>query len=368
MAASGELADNGPRPSATPGDAEKNAGNAHFKAGDYLKAAASYTKAIKLEPTNHVFYSNRAQAFLKLNKVSRALEDADKCIELEPLFVKGYHRRALALAALDRKAEAGDMCMKACEMDPSNRDLIQLGVTLRGKQFVAEVAAIRKARAAASSAAAEPAQAGATTPAANGAPNGAAASAAAPPTAPAPAAPPKPSKSKALVDLSPEEFATEVIRTTISDLLEHRTLEPRVYMQPSHKTGGKEGAKARKKSGETAPLGVFQIAKAFDSPETLAQCIPAVRQHLKSEFKAQAAAVAVLKSAIAFPRVWSNKGAKYEHARCRSLLRRCATPPTHARLPATPDGCRVAGGPSRLTARVSSCSSSTRPDGPCGSR
>ena len=51
------------------GEAEKVAGNAHFKAGEYLKAAASYTKAIKADPSNHVLYSNRAQAFLKINKV-----------------------------------------------------------------------------------------------------------------------------------------------------------------------------------------------------------------------------------------------------------------------------------------------------------
>ena len=40
----------------------KEAGNAHFKAGDHLKAAAAYTTAIKAAPSNHVLYSNRAQA------------------------------------------------------------------------------------------------------------------------------------------------------------------------------------------------------------------------------------------------------------------------------------------------------------------
>lgn len=55
---------------------------------------ASYTKAIKAEPENHVFFSNRSQAFLKLSKVTKALEDADKCIALAPTFVKGYHRKA----------------------------------------------------------------------------------------------------------------------------------------------------------------------------------------------------------------------------------------------------------------------------------
>jgi hypothetical protein len=53
---------------AEPGDAQaeaaeahKKEGNAHFAKGDFLKAAAAYTKAIKAAPTNHVLYSNRAQ-------------------------------------------------------------------------------------------------------------------------------------------------------------------------------------------------------------------------------------------------------------------------------------------------------------------
>ena len=85
---------------ASPAEEHKAAGNDAFKAGDYLKAAAAYTKAIKADPANHVYYSNRSQAFLKLSKVTKALEDAEKCISLAPDFVKGYHRKASALHAL----------------------------------------------------------------------------------------------------------------------------------------------------------------------------------------------------------------------------------------------------------------------------
>ena len=83
----------------SPAEEHKAAGNDAFKAGDYLKAAAAYTKAIKADPANHVYYSNRSQAFLKLSKVTKALEDAEKCISLAPDFVKGYHRKASALHA-----------------------------------------------------------------------------------------------------------------------------------------------------------------------------------------------------------------------------------------------------------------------------
>ena len=45
---------------APPGAQFKEEGNAFFKAGEHLKAAAAYTKAIKLEPSNHVYYGIRA--------------------------------------------------------------------------------------------------------------------------------------------------------------------------------------------------------------------------------------------------------------------------------------------------------------------
>ena len=125
----------------------KDEGNTHFKAGEFLKAAASYTKAIKAEPQNHVFYSNRSQAFLKLSKVGKALEDADKCIALAPTFVKGYHRKATALAAMQdekKKDEACEVLLSAIDLGLDTNDLVRLGLTIKGKAFVKLVEARRK--------------------------------------------------------------------------------------------------------------------------------------------------------------------------------------------------------------------------------
>jgi len=130
-----------------PGAAFKDEGNAHFKAGEHLKAAAAYTKAIKAEPNNHVYYSNRSQAFLKLSKISKAIEDADKCIELEPTFVKGYHRKATALAAMQdeaKKDEACEVLLAAIDLGLDSNDLVRLGLTIKGKAFVKLADARRK--------------------------------------------------------------------------------------------------------------------------------------------------------------------------------------------------------------------------------
>merc|ERR1719473_1889783 len=115
-----------------PGEAAKAQGNEFFKSKEYLKAAASYTKAIKAEPENHVYYSNRSQAFLKLSKVGKALEDADKCISLAPSFVKGYHRKASALHAGERTDEAVEVLLTAIDLGLDSNDLVRMGITIKG--------------------------------------------------------------------------------------------------------------------------------------------------------------------------------------------------------------------------------------------
>lgn len=47
-------------------EAQKEEGNALFKAGAYEDAIKSYSRAIEIEPTCAVYYSNRAQAYLKV--------------------------------------------------------------------------------------------------------------------------------------------------------------------------------------------------------------------------------------------------------------------------------------------------------------
>jgi tetratricopeptide (TPR) repeat protein len=101
----------------------KDEGNAAFQAGDVQKAINLFTQAIQLDPDNHVFYSNRAAAFMKADSKSKALHDAEKCLELAPDFVKGYSRLGAAQQSLKRFEAAKDTFKKGIEFDPNNKSL-----------------------------------------------------------------------------------------------------------------------------------------------------------------------------------------------------------------------------------------------------
>jgi len=75
----------------------KAKGNDEFKLKQYDDAIASFTRAIALDGTNHVYYSNRSAAYASIERYHDALRDANKVIELNPTFAKGYARKGNAL-------------------------------------------------------------------------------------------------------------------------------------------------------------------------------------------------------------------------------------------------------------------------------
>ncbi len=74
-------------------NAYKDEGNKAFASKNYLQAAKYYTEAIKLDPKNHIFYSNRSASLFQLSQFEEALADANECIKLSPNFAKGYFRK-----------------------------------------------------------------------------------------------------------------------------------------------------------------------------------------------------------------------------------------------------------------------------------
>jgi hypothetical protein len=80
----------------------KQLGNQAFGAKKFREACEHYSRAIDLDPTNPIYFSNRAMCHSRLGDHAKALEDAEKVIQLKPEWAKGYYRKAAALVGLSK--------------------------------------------------------------------------------------------------------------------------------------------------------------------------------------------------------------------------------------------------------------------------
>jgi len=70
----------------------KQKGNQAYKDQQWQKAIGFYTEAIKFCGDNTTYYSNKAQAYLKLDSYLQAEADCTKAISLDKKSVKAYFR------------------------------------------------------------------------------------------------------------------------------------------------------------------------------------------------------------------------------------------------------------------------------------
>ena len=104
----------------------KDHGNKVFGSGENMKAARFYTQAIQIDPSNHVFFSNRAACYFNQGQFKAAYYDACRCIALDPQWPKGYFRKAATEQALKDFAAAKATVAKGLAAVPGNADLVKL--------------------------------------------------------------------------------------------------------------------------------------------------------------------------------------------------------------------------------------------------
>ena len=119
----------------------KQTGNTQMSAKKHDLAIASYSKAIALDPTNAVYFSNRAAAHSSKGDHASAVEDAKRAIEVDSAFVKAYsrlgyllplrcirrepltHRFSHAHYSLGDYRAAAAAFRQGTELDPTNENL-----------------------------------------------------------------------------------------------------------------------------------------------------------------------------------------------------------------------------------------------------
>ncbi|KAA0196021.1 Small glutamine-rich tetratricopeptide repeat-containing protein alpha [Fasciolopsis buskii] len=98
-----------------------------FKIQDnrFEEAVSCYSKAIKLWPSNAVYYCNRAAAFSRIDRQDKAIEDCRTALRIDPKYSKAYGRMGVAYSNLGDYAKAAEAYRKGLELDPTNESCQQ---------------------------------------------------------------------------------------------------------------------------------------------------------------------------------------------------------------------------------------------------
>ncbi|EPY52792.1 SGT2 family TPR repeat protein [Schizosaccharomyces cryophilus OY26] len=112
----------------------KAQGNEAIAKKEYQSAVDLYTKAIELDPTSPVYYSNRAAAYSQLGQYESAVEDALTSLSIDPKHSRAYGRLGRAKLSLGDAGAAADAYEKGLELDPSN-DVLKRGLEAAKSQM-----------------------------------------------------------------------------------------------------------------------------------------------------------------------------------------------------------------------------------------
>lgn len=118
----------------SPAELAKKRGNEAFLAKNYPEAIEHYSEAIKLNPNEAIFYSNRSACYGYLKDWKKAYDDAKLSIQKDPKFIKAYYRMATAQSEMKQWDDAETTITAALLLEPGNEVLGRLLKTIKSKR------------------------------------------------------------------------------------------------------------------------------------------------------------------------------------------------------------------------------------------
>jgi len=103
----------------------KDEGNVLFKAQRFPEAVQCYNEAIKRDPSNPAYLTNRAVAYNKLGEYPSAVKDCDSAIELDPKFSRAFLRKGQAYQFMREFTKSMEAFERGLQVDPDNQELNQ---------------------------------------------------------------------------------------------------------------------------------------------------------------------------------------------------------------------------------------------------
>jgi len=75
---------------------------------------------------NHVYFANRANVYLELERNEEAIADCNHAIKIEPSFAKSYFRKANGLLNMKKNEEALAALKDGLKVEPENQAILEL--------------------------------------------------------------------------------------------------------------------------------------------------------------------------------------------------------------------------------------------------
>lgn len=111
----------------------KELGNTEFKACNFLAAIEHYSEAVKRDPENAIYWTNRATARCKVLDFGGAMSDVQTAIKLNPDYAKAYGRKARIEMLSKQYHHALDTVSEGLHRDSANVELQEVMAELQVK-------------------------------------------------------------------------------------------------------------------------------------------------------------------------------------------------------------------------------------------